>query len=293
VYSFNVDPNQQFERSQKYGRPASGRDLRVEERFDLGAATGRLVYRGTRFPCQVLDISIGGCCIRSENPFVHGALAPVEVVLPIYGMILRMDGITQWVSNNRLMGIRFIHPSPRTKNQLAGLLTCLVDSSAAETVKQAVANLPQDRNTALVLDADAEENQKTAADETAEAHPAPVPSRPHFEAPVQLGQGVQTPEGDDWPAILRVLKDGSELHGTIVYLSMVGCSVRMEHSYAGGLHLRVEVDFQMRGLPFRLGGVTQAIHDHRTVSVLFNPLSQRKQDELAQLIQELDEPGKS
>jgi len=97
-----------------------------------------LKYNGAKTPCQIVDVSLGGCCIRTATCFQAGNLVHVEVEIPIHGMLLRMEGITQWTTRNNLMGVRFIHPSQRSKNQLAGLLTCLVDESAADVVAAAV-----------------------------------------------------------------------------------------------------------------------------------------------------------
>ncbi len=42
-------------------------------------------------------------------------------------------------------------------------------------------------------------------------------------------------------------------------------------------------------MPFRLGGVTQALHDARTVGIRFLDMSERKKEQLVQLIEEIDE----
>jgi hypothetical protein len=45
----------------------------------------------------------------------------------------------------------------------------------------------------------------------------------------------------------------------------------------------------MEGLPFRLGGVIQAIHDRKTVGIRFLDVSERKQKEVSELIGEIAE----
>jgi len=42
-------------------------------------------------------------------------------------------------------------------------------------------------------------------------------------------------------------------------------------------------------MPFRLGGVTQAIHDRHTVGIRFLDMSSRKREQLELLIEEIEE----
>jgi hypothetical protein len=56
-----------------------------------------------------------------------------------------------------------------------------------------------------------------------------------------------------------------------------------------GIFRRVETEFCFEGLPFRLGGVTQALYDARTVGIRFLDMSERKREQLMQLIEEIDE----
>jgi hypothetical protein len=59
----------------------------------------------------------------------------------------------------------------------------------------------------------------------------------------------------------------------------------------------VEAEFKADGLPFRLGGVVQALHDRFTVGIRFLDMSPRKRDQLGQLMEEIAEdqlvPGAS
>jgi hypothetical protein len=49
----------------------------------------------------------------------------------------------------------------------------------------------------------------------------------------------------------------------------------------------VETEFRIEGLPFRLGGVTQAIYDPFNVGIRFLDMSERKLEQLLQLIDEI------
>jgi hypothetical protein len=55
-----------------------------------------------------------------------------------------------------------------------------------------------------------------------------------------------------------------------------------------GIYTRVETEFLLKGLPFRLGGVVQAIHDRYTVGVRFLDLSERKREQVGDLIEEIE-----
>ena len=53
----------------------------------------------------------------------------------------------------------------------------------------------------------------------------------------------------------------------------------------------METEFHIEGLPFRLGGVIQAVHDwdRRNVGIRFLDLSTRKREQVEQLIEEIEE----
>jgi hypothetical protein len=125
------------------------RDRRADERFEVNAPGGCINYRGAKYTCQIVDVSVSGCCVRTESNFLPGNLANVEIVLPILGLVLRMVGKTQWLTHDNLVGIVFFHASVKSKNQLAGLITCLVDQCIAEEVKAAVAAAAQTKDSYL------------------------------------------------------------------------------------------------------------------------------------------------
>ena len=275
---------------------AVGRDRRIYDRYPLGDASGVLIYKGDKSPCHLVDISLEGCCIRTKDPFPHGALAYVEVVLSIYGMVLRIGGMTQWTRSQRLVGVRFILPTTRAKNELAGLLTCIVDREAAEEIKDALASVSVDPLAAPILAAQfpaiKKSEDKPAPPPTAVTKPLvsvppqspePSSSAPRSEAPDWTG------EEPNWTADMRFIKDGSHLRGKIVNLHMDGCGFLLPDAYKGDYPCRVEVEFQMRGLPFRVGGVTEYIEEKNTVGVRFLNMIQHRREKLEQLLEEIRE----
>jgi hypothetical protein len=249
-------------------------DRRGNDRYPLGEAMGTLIHNGVKSPCELIDISLDGCCIHSKDSFPHGALAYVEVVLHLFGMVLRIGGETQWTRRQHLIGVRFIHPTTRAKNELAGLLTCLVDAEAVEEIQEALAVARVDPLSVRVLAAETPAVEKSV--------PKPK-SQPRGAAP----PATPTKEPFDWSAAMYFLKEKIILHGSIDNLHHEGCDFLLSEPYAGSYSSRVEIEFKMRGLPFRLGGSMEATGDPRIVAIRFIDISARKRDEVAQLVEEI------
>jgi c-di-GMP-binding flagellar brake protein YcgR len=89
--------------------------------------------------------------------------------------------------------------------------------------------------------------------------------------------------------VIRLVNLAADVHGRILDLSLGGCHIRTERRFPVGIFRRVEIEFRIEGLPFRLGGVTQAIHDPINVGIRFLDMSDRKREQLLQLIEEIKE----
>lgn len=266
----------------------SERDRRASDRLDMNLAPGTLWYTGKRMPCKVIDLSLTGCCVKLQEDFKAGALAHVKVAVPIDGMVLSIWGITQWVRRERTLGIQFIHPTGRSKNQLAGLLTCLLDRSASDVVKAALAAQAE----SLIISLEHIEpvgggpvTVQAPAHEVEGQQGVPAPQRPSLKDTHK----VQDLSAEDSRAVLHLVTGDLQLGGHILDLSSSSCIVRVNHPYAGNIMVRVEVDFEIRGLHFRLPGVTEAFHDKHTVEVRFLDVSPRKKGDLDQVIREMIE----
>lgn len=260
------------------GTPARAavRERRAWERYLLTETTGKIIYRQMGFPCEFRDISLGGCRVRTEQRFVAGALAKVDVLLELHGIAQRIGGMTQWTGKDNQLGIRFVHASPQTKNEFAALLSGLIDAVAAEAVKEAVKEgvavsaVAADKAASLLLTAGS----------------AQLPVRALLQSGAPEVTAIE-PEQRESQAVIRFLKDGSEMAGDVVDLSMAGCTLRMVRPFTLGIYVRVEVTFHVRGLVFQLAGVSQEIHDKCTVGFRFLDVSRRRGEELAQAIGEL------
>ncbi len=88
-------------------------------------------------------------------------------------------------------------------------------------------------------------------------------------------------------AVIRLINLAVDVQGRILDVSNGGCHIRTERRFPVGVFRRVEVEFRIDGLPFRLGGVTQAIYDPFNVGIRFLDLSDRKREQLLHLIEEI------
>ncbi len=93
----------------------------------------------------------------------------------------------------------------------------------------------------------------------------------------------------DTSAVIFLIKIASRLRGRILDLSLGGCRIRADERFPVGIYTRVETEFQLEGLPFRLGGVVQAIHDKHTVGIRFLDMSSRKREQVEQLMEDIRE----
>ena len=93
----------------------------------------------------------------------------------------------------------------------------------------------------------------------------------------------------DTGAVIRLLDIAVKLEGRIVDVSMGGCRIRTSRPFPLGVFRRVETEFRIDGLPFRLAGVTQAIYDRFNVGIRFLNVSERMREQLGQLIGEINE----
>lgn len=112
------------------------------------------------------------------------------------------------------------------------------------------------------------------------SRPAPIPKR---ERRAQARHSVDT------RAIIFLIDVRSQICGRILDLSMGGCRICTDERFPVGIYRRVETEFQLDGLPFRLLGVVQSLHDKFNVGIRFLDMSARKRDQLQLLTDEIEE----
>jgi hypothetical protein len=92
----------------------------------------------------------------------------------------------------------------------------------------------------------------------------------------------------DEAATLHFIEVRAQVTGRILDLSMSGCRIRTNERFPVGIYRRIETEFKLDGMPFRLGGVVQSVHDKFTVGIRFLDVSPRKRDQLAFLMDEFE-----
>jgi hypothetical protein len=188
----------------------------------------------------------------------------------------------------------------------------LIDKSAAEVVKKAMAEIANDpgENPIIHLEHPPSPAATLEPELRPESEPEPEPETRWVEADLEsAAPAVEPPpppdrptlsgseqvlimEAGDSPATLTLLGDDSAFAGDVVDLSLTGCLMRLSRPHAVRLKAQAEVSFHVQGLPFRLAGVTREMLDKRTVEIRFVQMSRRSRDDLMQAISELIELGK-
>jgi hypothetical protein len=252
----------------------------------------------------------------------------VEVCFRFQGAMHRLPGVTQWTDRNQVAGIRFLAMSPRRLEALAEVLSAIeaglpaaTESARSSEVAEfpepagspsrpsagAVVQLPQEaahRGKAEAAQAlaptprhgrsvgsDQAENGTAAETSPSSAQPKPSPAGP---APTASGVHARAERRSslryavDTSVVVHLLSVVSRIPGSIEDLSLGGCRVHTEKPFPVGIFRRVEAEFRLHGLPFRLAGVTQSLHDRTTVGIRFLDMSARKRAQLEELIAEIE-----
>ena len=96
---------------------------RIEPRHQLDtSAVIRLVNLAADIHGRILDISIGGCHIRTDRRFPVGIFRRIETEFRFEGLPFRLAGVTQAIYDPFNVGIRFLDMSARKMEQLLQLI---------------------------------------------------------------------------------------------------------------------------------------------------------------------------
>jgi len=98
-----------------------------------------LVHSRILSPARILDISIGGCRVRSEKRFSMGIFVRLELEFVLRGLPFRLGGVSQHIVDEHTFGIRFLDLSPRRKALLAELIAEVALAEAREKAAAAEA----------------------------------------------------------------------------------------------------------------------------------------------------------
>jgi hypothetical protein len=300
-------------------RVAGRKDRRADPRFEVNEdARLLLVKSSASILCSIADLSLNGCRVRTWERFQAGSMERVEVTFKVRGFSFRFSGVTQWTDGHSLLGIRFMDVTARRRGELAEALCEIEAANIAKAARQAAEKLADEEwaaakqaveKKAAALKAAAQDAAELKAINERAAEVEQAKEEALRPSAVQLpaeASAAQTPdaagakpskcerregarEAVDTSAIILLVKVASELTGRILDLSVGGCRIRTDKYFPVGIYTRVETEFRLEGLPFRLGGVIQAIHDRNTVGIRFLDVSSRKREQVEQLIEEIRE----
>jgi hypothetical protein len=259
-------------------------------------ATLLLVNIGARVPCRLIDLGLEGCRLRTAERFLAGILIRVEVAFKVNGIAFRFSGVTEWTDEHYVTGIRFVNVTSRRRDELAEVLCEIEAKNAAKAEQQAAkeqAPREQVRQEPVQEPPLRPALQSESAKMAQPLKPAGTPAQPQpaNQPAAKRERRAQSRHEVDTSAVIFLVKIGSKLSGRIVDLSLGGCRIRTDERFPVGIYTRVETEFRIEGLPFRLGGVIQAVHDRdrHSVGIHFLDLSDRKREQVEQLIEEIEE----
>lgn len=121
----------------------------------------------------------------------------------------------------------------------------------------------------------------------------PVPSLTPSPHKTNRERRVEARHCVDTRATIFFIDVAAKEVGRILDVSMTGCRIRTDERFPSGIYRRVETEFKIDGLPFRLSAVVQSLHDRHTVGIRFLNVSDRKREQLRELMQEIDDMRQS
>jgi PilZ domain len=289
---------------------------RPERRSDLRYSVDEdsivlFVGHGAPQEAHLVDLSQDGCRLRTTEPITARSRLPVEVFFTIEGISFRFRSVLQWTDGHHLVGIRFVNTMPQRLVELASVI-CKMEKTAAtraDVVNLLIAKHKAEQSTGRQATVWADEPSRVAdrghvGDPSHVGEPGRGPVAKKLTklldfAPLPQGEAKQPATGRerrgharhelDTTAMILLPNVESSLHGRILDLSLTGCRIRTDERFPVGIYTRVETDFRPQGLPFRLGGVIQAIHERNIVGIRFLDINEQKREQVSGLIGEIEQ----
>jgi c-di-GMP-binding flagellar brake protein YcgR len=276
---------------------------RAVPRFEVDAdAHLLLVDHGSTHPCRIVDLSLTGCRVCTAERFSARTGVRVEINFSVRGLAFRFGGVTQWTDGLHQVGIRFAGVPERRKNELIEALAEVEQENVAKAARRAAEKLAREEQAAALEAAEAAILEAAAlAAQYEEAgsgqfpilDPAPTMAQPTGPPPkpARLKRRLRSRDDVDTSVSIHLIQAGSWLQGRILDLSPNGCRIDADEQFQVGIYTRVETEFRLDGLPFRLDGVIQGIRDGdwRNVGIRFLEMSSRKREQVEQLIEDIRE----
>ena len=255
------------EEESRSGQALACQEDRRHSRYDVdGESFLQFLDLGLTQACRIADLSLSGCRVVTQEPLPANRSGRLEVAFKVKGSTFRFNGILRWSDGRQQAGIEFTDMIPRRCAALEELIQEIEASACSRSSAGAAQRCPPPLPTAPA----------GSLPEAAAARSAPPERRAHVRHRIE-----------SW-AILILVRSGSQLAGKIVDLSQGGCRLLLPGKFAVDLYARVEVEFGLRGQSFRLAGVIQAIHGSSSVGVRFLDVSERKRQQITELIEALE-----
>jgi c-di-GMP-binding flagellar brake protein YcgR len=287
-------------------RPAErpeGLERRAYPRHAVDCAAVVFPVSGSvQIPGKLSDLSLGGCLVIAEQRYTAGILVRVEVQFQLRGIAFRIVGVTVGGREAKSFAVRFLDMSPRRRHELAEVLEEVAAANAIREATLAAVSEPAPAPAVAVLTEIATPASKPISEQVAKPEISTTAEKPalvtepsektHANPPAPkrpAERRSQSRHAVDTSTKLLLIKTAICMPGRILNLSMGGCRIRTDERFNVGIYVRVEAEFYLHGLPFRVGGVSQAILDKNTIGVRFVDMSDRRREQLAELIAEIAE----
>jgi hypothetical protein len=278
------------------------------------SATLVLLNAGTTIPGRMCEIGLEGCRIRPAGQEPIAIPAAIELIFKMNGIAFRLGGVLRWIENEETAGVQFGATAPLRRAALEELLAELEAKKLAEANARAegqdfgraepasaskpigthgthhslIGPVQQAATGPSVLQSSSEHEALLAGAPTSKRH-AEFSSKADSSMPASRRERRQeTRRSVDTHANLLLIDVRAQVPGRILDVSMGGCRIRTAERFPVGIYRRVETEFKVDGLPFRLAGVVQSLHDRFTVGIRFLDMSARKREQLPQLMEEIE-----
>jgi c-di-GMP-binding flagellar brake protein YcgR len=245
---------------------------------------------------QLTDLSQGGCRMATAERASVGLLTRVEVRFSLRGMAFQIAGVTVGTRSAKSFAVRFLEMSARRAEALAELMAEIESDPEGPAQPARAVESPLAQVAAVPKAAEPAEAEAIAQESMAPEPAAPEVALPEVElraerprTPKVGERRVHDRHAVDTRVTLTLVRGAITMKGSILNLSQGGCRLRTDERFNVGIYTRVEAEFYLHGLPFRLAGVSQAIVDKNTIGVRFLDMSERKRAQLTELILEIEE----
>jgi c-di-GMP-binding flagellar brake protein YcgR len=118
-------------------KPPKSENVRQSERHAIdGRAEIHFINLGSSVHGRIVDLSLGGCGIRTDDPFPVGIYTRVEIAFHCEGLIFRLIGVIVDVHDPTFVGVRFLDVSLRKRQQLMQLIEEIKEIRASEAAPE-------------------------------------------------------------------------------------------------------------------------------------------------------------